>query len=96
MRDKPAVYILASHKKGTIYTGVTSDIKQRVYQHKTGALGGFTKKYDVKQLVYVEFHPTMQAAIRREKQIKEWRRQWKVDLIEKDNPDWLDRYDDLS
>jgi len=92
---EPAVYILASNVKGTLYIGVTSNVKQRVLQHKEGVHEGFTKQYGVTRLVRVERYPTMVQAIAREKQIKHWNRQWKIDLIEKDNPEWKDLYDTL-
>ena len=91
----PCVYILASEKNGTLYTGVTSDIVQRIYQHKHKLVEGFTKKYDVNLLVYYEQHAVMETAIIKENQIKKWNRQWKMNLIERDNPDWLDLYDSL-
>jgi putative endonuclease len=92
-REKvPAVYILASKPYGTLYTGVTSDLCSRVQQHKQGLIPGFTKKYDVKLLVWFEYQNTMDLAIRREKNIKEWQRAWKIRLIEETNPHWLDRF----
>lgn len=84
------VYILASKKYGTLYTGVTSNLVQRVYQHKNGLVEGFTKKYNVHQLVYYEIHSDIYEAITREKRIKKWYRQWKIILIEQNNPQWLD------
>jgi putative endonuclease len=95
MSKEPCVYILASKKNGTLYTGVTSDLINRVWEHKNDVIDGFTKKYQVHVLVYFEFHDTMLDAITREKQIKKWRRQWKVDLIETDNPHWRDLWDDI-
>ena len=89
---EPAVYILASRPFGTLYIGVTSDLCGRVALHKQKLIAGFTSKYGVDKLVYYERHPTMEAAIRREKQLKEWRRAWKIQLIETDNPRWLDLY----
>ncbi len=89
---QPCVYILASKRNGTLYTGVTSNLVQRVWQHKAGVLEGFTKRYSVHRLVHAEFHATMHAAIEREKQIKHWRRRWKLELIERDNPEWHDLY----
>ncbi len=83
------VYLLASKKYGTLYTGVTSNLAQRIDQHKEGLVQGFTKKYNVHQLVYYEVHFDVYAAITREKQIKKWYRQWKINLIEQDNPQWL-------
>ncbi len=90
------VYIMASKKNGTIYVGVTSDLIKRIYQHKNNLVEGFTKKYAVHRLVYYERHFSAESAIRREKRLKEWRRQWKVDLIEKTNPKWVDLYDDVT
>lgn len=84
------VYILASKAYGTLYTGVTSNIAQRIYQHKEGVFEGFTKKYKVHRLVYYEIHADIYEAITREKQIKKWNRQLKINLIEQNNPQWLD------
>ena len=89
------VYILASKKNGTLYTGVTSDLLKRVYEHREGLAEGFTKKYGVKLLVYYEIHENSDSAITREKRIKKWNRAWKMNLIEKDNPGWNDLYRDL-
>ena len=88
MEKQPAVYILASGYNGTLYIGVTSHLVQRVWQHKQNLAEGFTKKYGVHFLVYYEMHEEMQAAIQREKQLKKWNRQWKINLIEKTNPAW--------
>lgn len=82
------IYILASHKNGTIYIGVTSDLHRRIQQHKSGTADGFTKKYRVDRLVYFETTPDTYVALQREKQLKEWRRKWKLELIEKVNPEW--------
>ena len=91
MRDRlPCVYILASGRHGTLYTGVTSDLLGRIYQHRDGITKGFTARYDVHRLVYYEMHGEMDAAITREKQLKNWRRDWKIELIERDNPFWED------
>ena len=96
MNDKrPAVYILASKRNGTLYTGVTTTLQQRVWQHKNDIAEGFTKRYGVHTLVYCEFFADIRAAIVREKQIKKWKRAWKVELIERDNPEWRDLYEDL-
>ena len=96
MSDKQScVYILASHKNGTLYTGVTSNLIQCVYQHKNNLIEGFTKKYGVHSLVYYELHENILSAITREKQIKKWKRQWKIELIEKNNPNWKDLYYEL-
>lgn len=84
------VYILSSKAYGTLYTGFTSNLVQRVHQHKLALTEGFTKKYNVHHLVYYEIHSYVYDAITREKQIKKWRRQWKINLIEKNNPDWCD------
>lgn len=86
------VYILASKKNGTLYTGVTSDIGQRVWQHKEEILGGFTKKYGVKRLVWYREYDAITDAITDEKRIKRWRREWKIRLIEEMNPDWNELY----
>jgi putative endonuclease len=88
----PCVYILASRRNGTLYIGVTSDLFKRIGLHKQDLIEGFTKKYRVHRLVYYEMHPTMEAAIRREKQLKEWRRAWKIRLIESMNPQWIDLF----
>jgi len=87
------VYILASKKKGTLYTGVTNDLRKRVWEHKNNVIEGFTKRYGVHNLVYYERYNDIGSAVTREKQIKAWKRQWKIDLIEKSNPDWNDLYD---
>ena len=89
------VYILASKRNGTLYTGVTGALSQRVWEHREEIFEGFTKDYGVKMLVYYEIHEDPWNAIKREKQIKRWRREWKLRLIEKDNPRWLDLYDNL-
>ena len=95
MEKLPCVYILASKRNGTLYTGVTSDLVKRVYEHKNGLVDGFTKKYRIHHLVYFELHEDMNAAISREKQIKKWNRAWKLELIEINNPEWKDRYEDI-
>jgi len=89
----PCVYILASRRNGTLSTGVTSDMFHRMPQHKQGLIEGFSKKYRVHMLVYYETHPTMEAAIRLEKQIKAWHRLWKIRLIESMNPEGIDLFD---
>ena len=86
----PCVYILASGLYGTLYIGVTSDLVARLWQHRNGTTPGFTTRYNVHRLVYVEGLATMDAAIAREKQLKRWRRQWKINLIERENPHWED------
>jgi putative endonuclease len=87
---RPCVYILAKKRNGTLYVGVTSDLPRRIEQHKSDVLEGFTKCYGVHLLVYGEFHDTMEEAIQREKQLKKWRRAWKLELIERTNPQWHD------
>lgn len=89
---QPCVYILASKRNGTLYVGVTSDLLKRIWQHKNDLVEGFTKKYKVHDLVWYEIVDDMASAILREKQIKEWKRQWKLELIEKLNPYWNDLY----
>ena len=91
----PAVYILASRRNGTLYIGVTSDLVLRIWQHRTGMFDGFTKQYRVCRLVYFETHDTMYDAIRREKQLKEWKRAWKMELIERENPAWKDLWETI-
>jgi putative endonuclease len=92
----PAVYILASQRNGTLYTGVTSDLPGRIYQHRMGFVRGFATQYGVKLLVWFEQHATMEQAILREKRIKKWNRDWKLQLIEAENPDWRDLACDLG
>ena len=89
------VYILASKPGGTLYVGVTNDLVRRTYQHRNGLVPGFTKRYGVKRLVYFEEHSTAYAAIQREKNIKHWPREWKIDLILSMNADWRDLYDEI-
>ena len=89
------VYIMASKRNGTLYIGVTSNLLKRVYEHKNDLASGFTKKYQVHRLVYYEMHTDIRQAVTREKQMKKWKRQWKIELIEKTNPDWKDLYDGL-
>ena len=89
------VYLLASRPRETLHVGVTSNLVQRVWQHKEGLADGFTKKYGVKTLVWFDGTGSIEAAITREKQIKNWPRAWKVALIEKENPAWRDLYEDL-
>ena len=97
MRERrPAVYIVASQRNGTIYTGVTSNLIGRILQHRDGAFKGFSKRHKVKLLVWFDVADTMEAAIIREKQLKNWRREWKLALIEKDNPTWRDLAEDLG
>ncbi len=93
---QPIVYIITNHRHGTLYTGVTSNLARRMYEHREGLVDGFSKKYDLKMLIWYEVHDTMITAITREKQIKVWKRGWKIELIEKMNPMWLDLYEDLA
>ena len=90
------VYILASKPHGTLYTGMTSDLLKRIWEHKNKAVPGFTRRYGVDQLVWFEAHETTEAALRREKQIKEWKRDWKINLIERENRRWADLSSTLS
>ena len=89
-------YILASRRNGTLYVGVTNDLVRRIYEHKSGVAGGFTKRHGVKRLVHFEVATSVEAAIRREKTLKGWNRVWKLALIEEHNPEWRDLYDTLS
>jgi len=89
------IYIMASKKNGTLYIGMTSNLIRRVYEHKNNLIEGFTKKYRVHTLVYYEHTTDVNAAIMREKQMKKWKREWKINLIEKENPNWNDLYEDL-
>jgi len=91
----PCVYILASTPYGTLYIGTTSDLRKRVWQHKSRFVDGFCKKYSVHSLVWFELHCDMYQAITREKNLKNWKRDWKISLIELQNPHWIDLYNDL-
>jgi putative endonuclease len=93
---QPCVYILASDRNGTLYIGVTSDIARRISEHRSNVVEGFTRNYNVHRLVYIEFHDEITDAISREKQIKKWRRAWKLELIENSNPTWKDLYDEIN
>jgi putative endonuclease len=96
MRERqPCVYILCSQRNGTLYIGVTSDLRQRVWQHKSGLTPGFSARYAVHRLVWFEVHATMMSAIAREKTLKRWNRSWKLRLIERTNPYWRDLYPEL-
>ncbi len=92
----PYVYLLASKPYGTLYVGSTSDLARRVWEHKNKVVPGFTTKYGVDRLVWFESHETTEAAKLRERQIKEWKRVWKIELIERDNPHWIDLYSSLT
>ena len=96
MTRSPAVYLLASARRGTLYIGVTSNLVQRIWQHREHAAQGFTERYDVTRLVWYEPHDTMESAILREKRLKKWKREWKIDLIEQTNPDWRDLWQDIA
>ena len=89
------VYILASRPNGTLYNGVTNDLARRAYEHREGLVDGYTKTHGVKTLVFFEPHDEIENAIVREKRLKRWRRAWKVQLIERANPEWRDQFDDL-
>jgi putative endonuclease len=90
------VYLLASERNGTLYLGVTNDIVRRVYQHKSKAVAGFTKRYAVDRLVWFEIYDDPTTAIAREKELKKWRRAWRIRLIEERNPQWIDLYPQIS
>ena len=90
------VYILASRKNGVLYIGITNDLRRRVYEHKNNLIAGFTKKYNVNKLVYFELINQPLDAINREKRMKKWKRQWKIELIERMNPNWKDLYFELT
>ncbi len=92
---QPCVYILASARNGTLYIGVTSNLVKRVFEHRTDAVDGFTRRYNVHTLVWYELHETMESAITREKTLKEWRRAWKLELIERSNRRWRDLFADI-
>ena len=92
MAKQPCVYLMASRRNGTLYVGVTSDLMKRAWEHKNGAVEGFTKRYSVHKLVWYEVHESMESAIAREKAIKAWNRKWKLKLIENTNPEWDDLY----
>ncbi len=96
MNKRPAVYILTNKKNGTLYVGVTSDLIKRVWEHKNNLVDGFTKRYSVHKLMWYELHETMISAITREKTLKNWKRAWKMELIEKNNPLWQDLYETIS
>lgn len=92
---RPTVYMMASGVQGTLYIGVTSDLVQRVWQHRDGVVPGFTQRYGVKRLVWYELHGSMEAAIAREKALKKWQRSWKVRLIEQENLAWRDLWEEI-
>ncbi|SMH53557.1 GIY-YIG nuclease family protein [Azospirillum agricola] len=90
------VYILTNRPNGTLYVGVTGNLARRIWEHREGAIDGFTKRYGLKRLVYVEPYPEIRTAIQREKTMKRWPRAWKVQLILENNPEWADLYDGLA
>jgi putative endonuclease len=92
---QPVVYMLASKRNGTLYIGVTSNLIKRIWEHKNNLIQGFTKQYNVHALVWYEMHENMESAILREKMLKEWKRIWKLELIESSNPDWNDLYNTI-
>jgi putative endonuclease len=92
---QPAVYILATGKRGTLYIGVTSNLLARTWQHREHMIDGFTKRYNVTLLVWYELHGTMDTAVLREKQLKKWNREWKLRLVQESNPDWRDLWSDI-
>jgi putative endonuclease len=92
VNKQPAVYILASKRNGTLYIGVTSNLVKRIWEHKNNMVEGFTKRYTVHRLVWYELHESMESALTREKRLKNWKRKWKLELIETRNPKWLDLY----
>ena len=92
MNKQPAVYILASRRNGSLYVGVTANLVKRIWEHRNNMTEGFTKRYEIHRLVWYEIHATMESAIRREKRMKDWKRTWKLELIEKFNPEWRDLY----
>ena len=95
MSKQPAVYVLASKRNGTLYIGVTSDLQKRAWEHKNDLVDGFTKRYGIHRLVYYELCEDMMSAIQREKQMKKWYRAWKLELIERHNPDWTDLWEGI-
>jgi putative endonuclease len=96
VNKQPAVYILSSKRNGTLYIGLTSDLVKRIWEHKNNSVEGFTKRYGIHQLVWYELHENMESAIEREKRLKEWKREWKLELIESINPTWEDLYSTIT
>ena len=92
----PSVYILSNRPHGILYIGVSSNLAKRVWEHKSKLVDGFSKRYNTDNLVWYELHAEMRSAITRERQLKKWNRNWKIELIEKTNPDWKDLYDEIS
>ena len=98
MREEkqPAVYLLTNHRNGVLYVGVTSALWYRICDHKNGTFEGFSKEYELGMLVWYEHHPTMPSAIHREKRLKKWKREWKLDLIDTFNPEWRDLHEEID
>ena len=96
LMKQPAVYLLATGKRGTLYIGVTSNLVARTWQHREHLVEGFTKRYSVTMLAWYELHGTMESAILREKQLKKWNREWKLRLVQESNPEWRDLWDDIA
>ena len=96
MPRSPCAYIITDKRHGTLYTGVSADLSRRSWEHREGLYAGFSKRYGLKLLVWYEYHDRMEEAITREKQIKSWKRAWKIELIEKLNPTWRDLYEELN
>ena len=96
MNRQPAVYIVTNKRNGTLYIGVISDLIKRIWEHQNHVVEGFTKRYNIHRLVWYELHTTMESAITREKRLKNWKRKWKLELIESINPQWLDLYDTIT
>lgn len=96
MDRQPAVYMPASKRNGTLYIGVTSDLVKRIWEHRNSMVDGFSKRYGVHTLVWYEVHGSMESAIEREKRLKDWKRAWKLELIEKSNPEWQDLYSTMT
>ena len=95
MAKQPALYILTSKRNGTLYVGVTSNLVRRIWQHRNNQAEGFSQRYNVHQLVHFELHQCMEQAITRGKQIKKWNRKWKLRLVQKDNPEWIDLWEEI-
>jgi putative endonuclease len=95
VNKQPAVYILANKRNGTLYVGVTSDLVKRVWAHRNNMVEGLTKQYNVHELVWYQLHESMESAIVREKRLKDWKRAWKLKLIESKNPEWVDLFDTI-
>ena len=95
MEWQPCVYVLSSERNGTPYVGVTSRLARRIWEHKSGAVPGFSKRYGIDRVGWYEVHESMESAIQREKRIKDWKRAWKVELIERNNPEWRDLYEEI-